>query len=76
MAARSVQATDLLDQPELAVLLGWSESTLRAARAQPERNRKIDGLPAPIKLVGGRAPVWDRREVEAWLRLRRQPSAH
>lgn len=65
----TVTASDLLDQDEVAALLGVATSSLRAMRSQPERHRKIDGLPAPLRHVGT-APVWLRAEVEAWVRAR------
>jgi len=61
----AVAADDLLDQHDLAGLLGWSVATLRAARSQPERNRKIDGLPNPLRMIGN-APVWDTGKVLLW----------
>lgn len=67
---RKVAAGDLFDQNEVAVLLGVAESSLRAMRAQPERHRKIDGLPAPIRNIGT-SPVWDAGQVLAWLRAKR-----
>lgn len=66
MTRRSVAASDLLDQAEVARLLGVQPSSLRAMLAQPERHRRIDGIPRPIRYVGN-APVWDRRQVEAWM---------
>ena len=60
---------DLLDNDELAALLGVRPSSLRAMRAQPARHRSIDGLPAPLRLIS-RKPVWLRADVEAWQALR------
>ena len=62
-------ADQILDTEQVARLLGVAAPSLRAMRAQPERHRKIDGLPAPIRLVSGR-PVWSRAEVERWLARR------
>lgn len=62
----TVDPTELLDQAELAELLGVKPSTLRVMMAQPERHRRIDGMPAPIRRVGA-SPVWDREAIEAWL---------
>lgn len=57
---------DLIDTDDLAALLGVRPSSLRAMRARPDRHRKLDGLPAPIRLVSG-APVWARADIERWL---------
>ena len=56
---------DLLDTDDLAALLGVRPSSLRSMRAQPERHRKIDGLPAPLRLISGR-PVWARVDIDRW----------
>lgn len=55
-----------MDLSDLAQMLAVRVSTLRAMRSQPERHRRIDGLPEPIRLIGN-SPVWDRAEVEAWI---------
>lgn len=62
----TVRPNQLLDAAEVAGLLGVQPSTLRAMRAQPQRHRRLDGMPAPIRTVGN-APVWDRAEIEAWI---------
>lgn len=62
----SIRPDDLLDTDELAALLGVRPSSLRSMRAQPERHRRIDGLPAPLRTISGR-PVWRRSDVEAWM---------
>ena len=61
-----VTGSDLLDADELAGLLGVRPSSLRAMRAQPQRHRRIDGLPEPLRMVGN-SPVWDAHAVRAWL---------
>lgn len=62
----AVTADDLLDAAEVASMLGVQPSTLRAMRAQPQRHRRIDGLPEPLRMVGN-SPVWDAHAVRAWL---------
>lgn len=61
-----IRPTDLLDQDELAALLGVASSSLRTMRAQPQRHRKIDGLPEPLRHVGN-TPVWRRADIEQWM---------
>jgi predicted DNA-binding transcriptional regulator AlpA len=58
--------SDLLDAGEVASLLGVKPSSLRAMRAQPERHRRLDGMPAPLRMVSG-SPVWERAAIERWL---------
>lgn len=65
----AITPDQLMDTDDLAALLGVTASTLRAMRAQPERHRRIDGMPDPIRLVS-RAPVWDAAAVRAWNRGR------
>lgn len=64
-----IKPSDLVDTEELAQLLGISTSYLRAARAQPERHRRTDGLPEPIRMVSSR-PVWNRADIDRWLAKR------
>lgn len=61
-----MKPSDLVDTDDLAALLGTKPSTVRVMRAQPERHRRIDGLPEPLRLVSG-APVWLRVDIERWL---------
>lgn len=66
ISAVDVTGNDLLDTEELAELLSVAPATLRAMRSQPDRHRRIDGLPDPLRMISGR-PVWSRSEIEGWL---------
>lgn len=61
----AVGPDDIMDTADVAAMLGVSESSLRAMRAQPGRHRKIDRMPAPIRTIGN-APVWDAVTMRAW----------
>jgi hypothetical protein len=58
-------AHELLDTEELAIILNVKPTSLRAMRSQPARHRRLDGLPAPLRLVSGR-PVWLRSQIDVW----------
>lgn len=62
----TIAPTALLDSAQVAALLGVQPNTFRVMRAQPERHRSIDGIPAPIRFVG-KSPVWDAEEINAWI---------
>lgn len=50
---------DLLDAQEVAALLGIQRRSVYHMR------RYLDGFPQPV-ITKGRAPLWERKQVEAW----------
>lgn len=69
---RVIQRSDLVDQGDLARLLGLKLPSLRAMRSASQRYRQLDGLPAPFGEVNY-GPVWRRSEIEAWIESRPAP---
>lgn len=61
-----IRPADLIDTQELARLLGVSVASLRTMRAQADRYRRLDGLPAPLRTVNGQ-PVWRRADIDEWM---------
>lgn len=57
---------DIMDQEDVARVLGVATRSLRTMRSQPAAHRQIDGLPAPFRTVSAR-PVWRRVDIEQWL---------
>lgn len=54
----------LYDSAELAALLCVRRASFRRMRASPNRYRRLDGLPAPVRQ---NPLLWDADQVDAWL---------
>jgi predicted DNA-binding transcriptional regulator AlpA len=67
---RETLANSLLDTPEVAALLGVSQSTVRAKRSLG----RYAGMPEPLRTISG-SPVWSRLEIEEWIRELEEQSA-
>lgn len=73
----AIKPEDLMDQDDVAAVLGMTTGRLRNSRALARAGRNphnIEGLPEPIRLVG-HCPVWDAKEVTRYAKARARSAA-
>ncbi|AXH45564.1 helix-turn-helix DNA-binding domain protein [Gordonia phage Barb] len=71
----AVKAADVMDLPEVAAAAGWTIQSARVMYSRSRWNREAGtprhtDLPAPLRTVSGRYPIWARADIEAWMTRR------
>ncbi|QOC56090.1 helix-turn-helix DNA binding domain protein [Gordonia phage Clown] len=66
---------DVMDLAEVADAAGWTIGSARQLYYRSRRNRETGAvsrtdLPAPLRMVSGRYPIWARSTIEDWIRRR------